>query len=246
LFFVKPFLPGNEVLPLYMSFEYQFPDPSTAEPDGLLAVGGDLSVSSILTAYSQGIFPWFNENSPILWWSPDPRLVLFPEKFKLSSSLKQRLQSGSYTIKIDHDFEQVIRQCAAVKREGQDGTWITDDMIKAYTTLFHEGYVHSFETWHHDELVGGLYGLSLGKAFFGESMFYTMRDASKIAFHALIEWARKNEFLFIDAQQSTSHLKSLGAQEISRNDFLNLLKSALKSETIKGNWGSIAFGKELK
>jgi len=129
-----------------MPFEYQFPDPGTADPDGLLAAGGDLSVESLMTAYSQGIFPWFDENSPILWWSPDPRLVLFPEKFNLSASLKQRIRSGIYWVTIDTDFEGVIRQCASIQRSGQDGTWITEEMIKAYIHLHHKGVAHSFET----------------------------------------------------------------------------------------------------
>src|SRR5512133_1018213 len=171
-----------------MAFEYQFPDPATAEHDGLLAVGGDLSIESLITAYSMGIFPWFNEESPILWWSPDPRMVLFPEKFIISDSLRQSLRNGRYTVKIDNDFNGVISHCASVKRKGQSGTWITDEMKQAYIMLHKAGYAHSFETWHDDELVGGLYGVSLGRAFFGESMFYSMRDASKIAFHMLVQW----------------------------------------------------------
>ena len=219
-----------------MPFEYQFPDPKTAEADGLLAVGGDLSVASLVTAYSKGIFPWFEDNSPILWWSPDPRLVLFPSKFKISTSLKQRIKSDQYTIKVDSDFEQVINLCATVRRNGQDGTWITDNMINAYIELHSNGLAHSFETWHKGELAGGLYGVSLGKAFFGESMFYRMPDASKVALCALVEWTTRHDFHFIDAQQSTAHLKSMGAEEISRNAFLKLLNEALKHETIKGIW----------
>jgi leucyl/phenylalanyl-tRNA--protein transferase len=219
-----------------MPFEYQFPDPRTADSDGLLAAGGDLSVESLVTAYSQGIFPWFDQDAPILWWSPDPRLVLFPEKLILSASLKQRIRSGLYKVTIDTDFESVIRLCASVYRERQDGTWITEDMIKAYISLHHAGIAHSFETWYKDELVGGLYGVSLGKAFFGESMFYRMRDASKVALCCLVDWAITHEFLFIDAQQSTSHLKSLGAEEIARESFLGLLKEAMKFPTIKGKW----------
>ena len=220
-----------------MPFEYQFPDPGTADSDGLLAVGGDLSIESLLTAYSQGIFPWFSEDSPILWWSPDPRLVLFPKKFKVSESLKQRIRSRHFTIKTDSHFEDVIKACASAKRTGQDGTWITDDMISAYVKLHEAGYAHSFEAWVDGKLAGGLYGVSLGRAFFGESMFFEMRDASKVAFHALVEWSVKHNFMFIDAQQSTSHLKSLGAEEINRITFLKLLKKALQDETIKGPWG---------
>jgi leucyl/phenylalanyl-tRNA--protein transferase len=219
-----------------MPFEYQFPDPRTAESDGLLAVGGDLSIESLITAYSMGIFPWYDQNSPILWWSPDPRLVLFPGKFRLTGSLRQRIRNGMFSIRIDHDFKSVIQNCAAIIREGQKGTWITADMTKAYIDLHNAGLAHSFETWYEGELVGGLYGVSLGRAFFGESMFFRMRDASKVALHSLVQWALHHEFLFIDAQQSTSHLKSMGAEEISRNAFLKLLKQALKFKTIRGKW----------
>ena len=219
-----------------MPFEYQFPDPRTADPDGLLAAGGDLSIESLLTAYSQGIFPWYNEQSPILWWSPDPRLVLFPAEFKISASLKQRIRSNMYTVKTDNNFEQVIRYCAGTKRNYQKGTWITEDMIGAYCALHRAGFAHSFETYHGADLVGGLYGISLGRAFFGESMFYLMRDASKVALHSLVDWAAGHEFLFIDAQQSTSHLKSMGAREIPRDEFLQLLKKALEFNTLRGKW----------
>ena len=219
-----------------MSFEYQFPDPRTADPDGLLAAGGDLSIESLVTAYSQGIFPWYDKQSPILWWSPDPRLILFPGKFKLSASLKQRIRSGVYTVVADHDFEGVIRKCASIRRDGQNGTWISEAMINAYINLHHAGIAHSFEAYYNNELVGGLYGVSLGKAFFGESMFYIMRDASKVALQSLVTWSIRHDFLFIDAQQSTSHLKSLGAEEIEREEFLKLLKKALQFPTIKGKW----------
>lgn len=219
-----------------MPFEYRFPDPRKAEADGLLAVGGDLSTESLLTAYSRGIFPWYDDHSPILWWSPDPRLVLFPSKFKVSDSLNQRIRHGAYKIRIDSNFREVIRQCALIYRKGQKGTWLIPEMIEAYVRLHEEGFAHSFETWHNGMLVGGLYGVSLGKAFFGESMFHIMRDASKVALHALVDWTIKYEFHFIDAQQSTSHLISLGAEEISRNKFLKLLNEALKHETIRGKW----------
>jgi leucyl/phenylalanyl-tRNA---protein transferase len=222
-----------------MSFEYQFPDPRTADPDGLLAAGGDLSIESLITAYSRGIFPWYSEDSPILWWSPDPRLVLFPEKFRIATSLKQRIRSGIYKVRIDQDFESVIRLCAGVKRHDQDGTWITEEMIRAYIRLHYAGFAHSFETYHNNRLVGGLYGVSLGRAFFGESMFFHMRDASKIALCNLVEWSLKHNFLFIDAQQSTSHLKSLGAEEMNREDFLLKLDNALQYETLRGNWNVI-------
>jgi leucyl/phenylalanyl-tRNA--protein transferase len=219
-----------------MSFEYQFPDPRTADSDGLLAAGGDLSIESLVTAYSQGIFPWYDNNSPILWWSPDPRLILFPSRFKISSSLKQRLRSGKYEVKTDCDFEAVISRCAETRRKGQRGTWITEEMKRAYITLHHDGLAHSFETYYEGKLAGGLYGVSLGKAFFGESMFHLKTDASKIALAALVQWCLEHDFHFIDAQQSTSHLKSLGAEEIRRSDFLILLGKAIKFHTLKGIW----------
>jgi leucyl/phenylalanyl-tRNA--protein transferase len=219
-----------------MSFEYQFPDPRTADSDGLLAAGGDLSIESLVTAYSQGIFPWYDKRSPILWWSPDPRLILYPERFRLSDSLKQRIRSGRYEVKIDNDFETVIGYCAEMRRKGQRGTWITEEMRKAYIALHKEGLAHCFETWYEGEMAGGLYGVSLGRAFFGESMFHLKTDASKIALAALVQWSIDHEFQFIDAQQSTSHLKSMGAEEISRNGFLELLGQAIKFPTMKGKW----------
>jgi len=219
-----------------MSFEYQFPDPRTADADGLLAAGGDLSLESLITAYSHGIFPWYDKHSPILWWSPDPRLVLFPSRFKMSASLKQRIRSGKFEVKTDCNFEAVIDHCAETRRKGQRGTWITDDMKKAYISLHHEGLAHSFETYHEDKLAGGLYGVSLGRAFFGESMFHLITDASKIALAALVNWSIGHDFHFIDAQQSTNHLKSLGAEEIHREEFLKLLTEAIQFSTVKGKW----------
>lgn len=221
-----------------MSYEYQFPDPRTADPDGLLAAGGDLSIESLVTAYSQGIFPWYDQEL-ILWWSPDPRLVLFPARFKISASLRQRINKGRYIVKTDYDFESVISHCAEVGRKGQHGTWITGEMKKAYITLHQEGLAHSFETYSEGMLIGGLYGVSLGKAFFGESMFYLKPDASKIALAGLVEWCIKHDFQFIDAQQSTSHLKSLGAEEVKRDKFLKLLADALKYPTMKCRWINI-------
>jgi leucyl/phenylalanyl-tRNA---protein transferase len=218
-----------------MPYDYQFPDPHTADPDGLLAAGGDLSVESLVTAYSQGIFPWYDQG-PILWWSPDPRLVLIPSGFRISASLKQRIKKDQFTVKTDTNFEAVISHCALVNRKDQEGTWINSEMKKAYIALHHEGLAHSFETYFEGELVGGLYGVSLGRAFFGESMFHLVSDASKIALAALVKWSLTHDFLFIDAQQSTSHLKSMGAKELSRDLFLKLLAGALKYPTIKGIW----------
>lgn len=207
-----------------------------ADEEGLLAAGGDLSVEALLTAYSMGIFPWYNQGSPILWWSPDPRMVLFPGELKVSGSLKQQIRSGKFTLRIDFSFDQVITQCACMPRNGQQGTWITDEMQKAYIDLHTAGYAHSFEVFTDGRLVGGLYGVSLGRAFFGESMFHKHRDASKVALYSLVQWCLRNDFSFIDAQVPTLHLQSMGAKEIPRNQFLNLLNDALAHPTIRGRW----------
>ncbi len=213
-----------------------FPHPRMANHDGLLAIGGDLSIERLLLAYSNGIFPWYDENSPILWWSPNPRMVLFPEKLRISKSLKQTISSKKFTVTIDSDFKNVIAACAEMRRHGQDGTWIVTEMQQAYTNLHHEGFAHSVETWHDKKLVGGLYGVSLGRMFFGESMFHCERDASKVALYYLIEKLKAWHFNAIDVQQDTPHLKSLGAEVISLGDFLELLKNSLKYPTIKGKW----------
>jgi leucyl/phenylalanyl-tRNA--protein transferase len=213
-----------------------FPEITLAGEDGLLAAGGSLDIQVLLEAYSKGIFPWYAEGSPVLWWSPDPRMVLFPEKFKISKSLDQTLRKEDLEIRMDSRFEDVILQCSKVHRPGQDGTWITGDMIKAYILLHEEGYAHSVEVFAGGELVGGLYGVSLGGAFFGESMFHLRRDVSKVALYHLVDFARRHNFSLIDAQQSTPHLKSLGAEEISRDRFIELLKASLSSNTIKGPW----------
>ncbi len=216
----------------------QFPDPETADPDGLLACGGNLEVETLLSAYSKGIFPWYSEGSSILWWSPDPRLVLFPDNYKASGSLLQTIKKNIFEFRFDTSFEQVILQCARVKRKGQAGTWITPEMEEAYIRLHRAGYAHSAETYHNNELVGGLYGVSIGAAFFGESMFYIMRDASKAAFYYLMNRLSQWKFKLVDAQQSTGHLKSMGAEEISRKYFLALLRGALKEKGKTGKWNS--------
>jgi leucyl/phenylalanyl-tRNA--protein transferase len=216
--------------------EIVFPDPSLAQPEGLLAVGGDLSSERLLAAYANGIFPWYSENEPILWWSPDPRLVLFPHKFKVSHSLHQKIKKNVFSIRIDSNFEQVIDACAATEREHEDGTWITDEMKAAYIELHRKGYAHSVESYFKGDLVGGLYGVSLGKAFFGESMFHTMNDASKVALYYLVEKAKEFEFLFIDSQVETEHLLSLGAELIPRKTYLKLLEEAIRYPTNVGKW----------
>jgi leucyl/phenylalanyl-tRNA--protein transferase len=213
-----------------------FPDPRLGEKDGLLAIGGDLSPERLLLAYRQGIFPWYTEGQPILWWSPDPRMVLFLQKFKKHKNLRRTVESGKFTVRFDHDFEQVVEHCSRVPRRGQGGTWITREMKQAYLTLHMMGFGHSVETYREGKLVGGLYGLSLGSVFFGESMFHLETDASKVALWHLVERLRQWEFEFIDVQQETSHLRSLGAEAIDRMKFLTLLEQNVRKPARKGNW----------
>ena len=216
--------------------EISFPPPELAEDNGLLAIGGDLSEPRILLAYSMGIFPWYSEEDPLLWWSPDPRLVLFPKELKLSRSLRQIIKKKTFRVTLDTAFEQVIRTCAEVHNNEVGGTWITEEMIGSYTALHRSGYAHSVECWLGDELAGGLYGISLGSAFFGESMFAKESNASKVAFAALVGQLMKWDFDLIDCQITTPHLMSLGAREIRRSGFLELLKNALIKPTTRGKW----------
>lgn len=216
------------------SQDYWFPHPETADKQGLLYIGGGLEPERILKAYSMGIFPWFNPGNPVLWWSPNPRLILLPEEFKLSKSLKKSLKK-QFTLTIDTAFEQVIHACAS-KNDRVNNTWITQEMIDSYTLLHKQGFAHSFEVWHEQTLVGGLYGLSLSKAFFGESMFQTMTDASKIAMYHLCNTLKNLNFEFIDCQMPTSHLISLGAKIISRKQFLHHLSKALEHQSQVGCW----------
>lgn len=211
-----------------LSDEIVFPSPELAGKDGLLAVGGDLSEERIVTAYSMGIFPWYTEDSPILWWSPDPRLILTPDELKVSRSLRKVINKGLFKVTMDTAFEKVIRSCSEMDRKGQDGTWITKDMIEAYIGLHKAGYAHSVESWHEGKLVGGLYGIILGKAFFGESMFSRMSNASKAAFVWLVEKLKEQGLKLIDCQVTTGHLISLGAREVSRKEFLEMLRDALR------------------
>ncbi|MBK9664059.1 MAG: leucyl/phenylalanyl-tRNA--protein transferase [Nitrosomonas sp.] len=203
------------------------------EPNGLLAVGGDLSPQRLLEAYSKGIFPWFNADEPILWWSPNPRMVLFPEEIKISRSLRKTLKKDHYQIRTDGSFTQVMHACAS-SRKGQTGTWIHPEMIAAYTALHDMGLAHCVETWMDGELVGGLYGVALGKVFFGESMFSYVPDASKIALVHLAKQLQRWEFGLIDCQVKTGHLTSLGAREISRSEFSQQL-DRLIADTKPGN-----------
>lgn len=206
------------------------------EPNGLLAAGADLSPQRLLDAYSRGIFPWFSEGQPILWWSPDPRMVLFPSELKISRSLAKTLRNQSYEVRVDTSFRAVMEACAEAPREGQAGTWINSQMIDAYCRLHDLGHAHSFETWMDGELVGGLYGVALGRAFFGESMFKRKTDASKIAFVHLVQQLDAWEFELIDCQMKTRHLQSLGAREIPRRDLSARLPDLLKSEHLVGKW----------
>ncbi len=207
-----------------LSDEIVFPPSDLAEPDGLLAIGGDLSPQRLVRAYTAGIFPWYSEGYPIMWWSPDPRMVLFPEEFKRHNNLHRLVHSGKFRVTIDADFASVIEACSKVERKGQEGTWITKAMQAAYVRLFELGYAHSVECRLDNELTGGLYGVALGKIFFGESMFHYVTDASKVALWHLVDYLQKNNFKLIDVQQDTPHLRSLGARLMPRQEFLKLLQ----------------------
>ena len=213
-----------------------FPPPDYADPSGLLAVGGDLSNERLLEAYRVGIFPWYSDDQPILWWSPDPRLILDLKDFKISRSLGKTLKKGVFQVTFDHAFEEVIQACAVVPREAQNGTWITAEMQEAYINLHGLGYAHSVETWFGGQLAGGLYGVSLGKCFFGESMFHLKTDASKVALATLVERLKRWDFHFIDSQMTTEHMVRLGAKELPRRIFLKRLQSALHHPTRRGRW----------
>jgi leucyl/phenylalanyl-tRNA--protein transferase len=213
-----------------------FPDPALAEPDGLLAVGGDLSPERLLRAYAEGIFPWYSDETPILWWSPEPRMVLVPDELHVPRSLRRTLRSGRFAIRADTAFGQVIRRCAEKDRPDQDGTWITGEMVEAYERLHGLGHAHSFEAWDSDGLAGGLYGVSLGGAFFGESMYADRPDASKAAFVAAVEWMRGRGIELVDCQVDTDHLRRFGAREIPRAEFLARLRNALATPAAASVW----------
>ncbi|WP_320169857.1 leucyl/phenylalanyl-tRNA--protein transferase [Maridesulfovibrio sp.] len=214
-----------------------FPHPDEAEPDGLLAVGGDLSPERLLSAYAAGIFPWYDDNSPILWWSLNPRLVLYFDKLHVSKRVRRKIRKREYTVTIDRRFKDVIRNCAGKFRPGQAGTWIVPEMIEAYVKLHKLGFAHSVEVWNSDgKLAGGLYGVSIGRVFSGESMFFLEPDASKIGFSYLVQFLKNREFHFVDCQQPTSHLKSLGAEEMDRDVFLDRLDDAMEFSAMQGIW----------
>jgi len=200
-----------------------FPDPALAEEDGLLAVGGDLSVGRLLLAYRNGIFPWYNEDTPILWYSPHERFVLFPKELKISKSMNQVLRSGKFRVTHDTCFEEVIAACSAAKRKDQDGTWIIPEMKEAYVQLHREGHAHSVEVWEDERLIGGLYGVEVGKVFCGESMFSNVSNASKAA---LTDLCQSGKYELIDCQVHTEHLESMGARMISREEYMHILQNA--------------------
>jgi leucyl/phenylalanyl-tRNA--protein transferase len=214
-----------------------FPPVSKAlkSPNGLLCAGGELTPQRILDAYAHGIFPWFSEGDPVLWWSPDPRMVLFPEELKVSRSLRKAVSRGAYETRFDTAFRAVMEACAE-PRDGQGGTWIVPEMVAAYTQLHERGLAHSVESWEGDELVGGLYGVALGKVFFGESMFARRPDASKVALVKLVERLRAAGYRVIDCQQATAHLASLGAREIPRKDFARLVQESIQYPPTGERW----------
>jgi len=215
-----------------------FPNPDAGTPEGIVASGANLSPGVLLSAYEQGIFPWFSENDPLLWWSPDPRFVLFPSELHVPRRLARRLRAGEYQLSFDTSFVEVIQRCSEVPRPGQEGTWITTEMVDGYIKLHELGYAHSVEAWRSGRLAGGLYGVSLGRAFFGESMFAEQADASKVAFVSVVRYLAALGFELVDCQVYTDHLDRFGAREISRAEFLSVLAKALSSDvTLRGSWG---------
>lgn len=219
--------------------DLEFPDPAHANPDGLLAVGGDLCTERLLLAYRSGIFPWFNAGDPILWWSPDPRCVLYPGEIKISRSMRNVLNRGRFEVKYDLAFSQVMRKCGSLRMH-LEGTWITPDMIEAYQRLHDLGMAHSVEVYSEGRLCGGLYGVSLGGVFFGESMFSEVANASKVALITLCRDLEQRGFGLIDCQLPTDHLFSMGAVAISRDTYLETLKGELAKETLRGDWSVIS------
>ncbi len=220
----------------YLPQEPIFPDPLMEDVDDIVAIGGNLSPETIIIAYKKGIFPWYDETSPILWWSPDPRLVLFPNELHIQKRLRRLIRQKKFHIGINTAFEEVIHLCAAIRREKGEGTWLTPEMIEAYTNLHHLGYAHSVETWYEGKLVGGLYGISLGSVFFGESMFYRMSNASKVAFVSLVVFLKRAGYYMIDCQQVTSHLMRFGARPIPRRSFLLRLREAITISSLPLLW----------
>lgn len=217
--------------------DLRFPPVESATPEGLVAVGGDLRPERLLEAYRRGIFPWYSENQPILWWSPDPRTILFPRKLHVSRSLERTIRRGRFTLTLDTTFREVMIRCAEPRRQYPgDGTWITPAMVEAYTTLHELGHAHSIETWLEGRLVGGLYGVAIGGAFFGESMFACANDASKVALVTLMRQLQTWGFRIFDCQQASAHVMRLGAEEISRAEFVKHLSAAIALPDRRGQW----------
>jgi leucyl/phenylalanyl-tRNA--protein transferase len=224
-------------MPVFLlSDKIAFPSPHLASEQGLLAMGGDLSRKRLILAYQMGIFPWYSDNEPIMWWSPDPRLVLYPREIKISKTLKKIIKKKLYHVTMDLEFVQVITQCAHIRLHKNEPTWIVKDMINAYCELHESGFAHSVEVWQKDELVGGLYGVSLGRCFFGESMFTLASNASNVALVKLVEYLNSMSFDLIDCQTTTEHLVRFGAKQIPRRLFLQQLKKSLQTPTLRGKW----------
>jgi leucyl/phenylalanyl-tRNA--protein transferase len=210
-----------------LSNELYFPPVTEADEEGILAIGGDLSTQRLLLAYRNGIFPWYTDDEPIIWWCPNPRFVLFPDEIKISKSMRAVVKKQTYSFTINNCFNNVIKNCKTINREGQSGTWISEEVIDAYTNLHNLGYALSAETWKNNKLVGGLYGVKMGNIFFGESMFSLSPNASKVAFIQLVQHLKNEGVKLIDCQVYTNHLESLGAKMIDRNDFMRLLEQHL-------------------
>ena len=224
-------------MPIYMLSEaLLFPPPELASESGLLAVGGDLSPQRLLAAYRKGIFPWYSEQDPILWWSPDPRMVLYPSRFHVSRSMRRIINKAIFKVTMDTQFDTIIENCARIRIANGEGTWITAEMERAYKRLYRMGFAHSVETWQEGEIVGGLYGVSLGGCFFGESMYSIRPNASKIALYHLARFLEIHGFAFIDCQVYSEHMQRLGACQIPRQRFMRQLQVAIQKQTLKGDW----------
>jgi leucyl/phenylalanyl-tRNA--protein transferase len=224
-----PYLPVDD--------DRRFPPPESGDPEGLVAVGGTLTVRRLLVGYMNGIFPWYEEGQPVLWWSPDPRFVLFPARFRIPRSMRPLINRRAFRVSYDQRFREVMTACGSAVRPEGDGTWITDDMVTAYAALHARGFAHSVEVWDGAVLVGGLYGVALGRVFFGESMFTRVPNASKYGFITLVQQLRRAGFVMIDCQFHTAHLERFGAEHIPRAEFLRLLHDAAGDDRARGDWG---------